>query len=59
MTRALVWTLVVWTLPAVAAADWRDTLKLPLSPGSLALLVEHGSEPDVRGSSRPSICLPS
>ncbi len=39
--------VLVTTPPAIRAADWRDLLKLPVSPGSIAILIEHPREPAV------------
>jgi TonB family protein len=43
--------LVVWflALGPAAAADWEMYLAKPLSPGSVALLVQHSTEPRVLG----------
>jgi hypothetical protein len=54
------------TLAAVAAAsfalstsadvfDWRETLGLPLSPGSVAILVEHGADPEAQARWREAL----
>lgn len=40
---------VVWCLAATASAeDLPSALKRPISPGALALLIEHGSEPEAQ-----------
>lgn len=44
---SLVAYTLVMTPAAIRAADWRDLLKLPISPGSIAILVEHPREPAV------------
>lgn len=46
--RAALAVVLAFLLPAsAAAADWRDYLKKPLTPGSVILLVEHAKEPAV------------